>query len=452
MDKFFYYFYLISLLLLFYLIGFLTFKYDFYPKSWLNGSINLFLKDLNRETRKNILNFFKLFSENEENEEFNYTIERNKINNKVDLDGYLFVNLALDKFERKNISLFSKNKKKVFSWDFANTIKPKIALNLDRNGNLLVYNDEYVSLISNESKEVWKTKVIIHHWGTVYKNKLYVPGRKYENYPEDLPDNAKNLNVAKCKVKNALADTIVVINMVNGSIEKQINLLPIIASHPILGTKLGYSKKLFSKLKTDREDSIFESSFLGPSYCDDLLHLNDVKILQKKDLKYFNQSKIGDYLLSLHTLNAIVLIDHETLKVKWYLRDKMKRQHSPNITKDGYLIIFDNKGSDKKYGKSRIIKYDLKNQKFDSYFDGNKDFYFESSIRGRVQLFNNKIFVTSSQQGEIFRLDCETTDLKKCIPTLLFNSFNDDKPNSIFVGDFYSKNYFNNEFLKKLRN
>ena len=114
MDKFFYYFYLISLLLLFYLIGFLTFKYDFFPKSWLNGSINLFLKDLNRESRKSILNFFKLFSENENNEEFNYTIERNKLNTKVDLDGYLFVNLALDKFEKKNISLFSKNRKKFF--------------------------------------------------------------------------------------------------------------------------------------------------------------------------------------------------------------------------------------------------------------------------------------------------------------------------------------------------
>ena len=133
----------------------------------------------------------------------------------------------------------------------------------------------------------------------MYKNKLYVPGRKYENYPEDLPDSAKNLNVAKCKVKNALADTIVVINMVDGSVEKKINLLPIIASHPILGKKLGYSKKLFSKLKNDQEDNIFKSSFLGPSYCDDLLHLNDVKILQENDLKYFNQSKIGDYLLSL---------------------------------------------------------------------------------------------------------------------------------------------------------
>ena len=56
----------------------------------------------------------------------------------------------------------------------------------------------------------------------MYKNKLYVPGRKYENYPEDLPDSAKNLNVAKCKVKNALADTIVVINMVDGSVEKKL--------------------------------------------------------------------------------------------------------------------------------------------------------------------------------------------------------------------------------------
>ena len=46
MHKFFYYFYLVSLLLLFYLIGFFTFKYEFFPKSWLDGSINLFLKKL----------------------------------------------------------------------------------------------------------------------------------------------------------------------------------------------------------------------------------------------------------------------------------------------------------------------------------------------------------------------------------------------------------------------
>ena len=358
--------------------------------------------------------------------------------------------MALDKFNNENFGLYDNNGKRVFTWKFDETIKPTIALSVDRKGNLLVYNDKYVSLISSDSKEIWRTEKIIHHWGTVSNKHLFIPGRKFENYPEDLDKNSKKLNIGKCKVKNALADTIIKINMSNGKIVNEIDLLPIISSHPSLGKKLGYSKKLFSKLKNDRGNSIFESLFLGPSYCDDLLHLNDIKILEQHQLKFFKNAKVGDYLLSLHTIDSIVLVDHETLKVKWYLRDKMKRQHSPNITKDGYLVIFDNKGSDKKYGRSRISKYDLKEKKYQSFFDGTEDFFFESSIRGRIQLYDNKIFVTSSQQGEIFKLNCINKKLSSCEASLLFNSYKNDKPNSIFVGDFYSKGFFEEDFISKL--
>ena len=94
--------------------------------------------------------------------------------------------------------------------------------------------------------------------------------------------------------------------------------------------------------------------------------MNDIKIIKNEDKKFFKNAKVGDYLLSLHTINALVLVDHKTLKVKWYLRDEFRRQHSPNITKDGMLLIFDNKGSDKRYGESRVIQFDLANKNFDT--------------------------------------------------------------------------------------
>ena len=131
MHKFFYYFYLVSLLLLFYLIGFFTFKYEFFPKSWLDGSINLSLKDLGESNRKAILSFFKKFSENKNSEEFQFTINRNIFKNeKIDYEGFLLISLSLDQFNNDNIGLYKNNREKVFSWSFDKTIKPKIALHL----------------------------------------------------------------------------------------------------------------------------------------------------------------------------------------------------------------------------------------------------------------------------------------------------------------------------------
>ena len=101
-------------------------------------------------------------------------------------------------------------------------------------------------------------------------------------------------------------------------------------------------------------------------------------------------------------------------------------------------------------GKSRILKYDVSKENFHSYFDGNKNFFFESGIRGRIQIFNNQIFVTSSQQGEVFKLDCLNEKLNKCNPILIFSLQKENRPIPIFVADFYSEDYFSKDFLSKI--
>ena len=456
MNKFFYYFNKISIIILIYLFGFLSFKFDFKPKAWLNSSINLFIEDL-KDTQKNfLLKNLKKISENENSDEFQYFVNKNlnlEFLSEKKYNAYMLLSLSTDDFNESNFGLYASTTKKVHSWSFENTIKPKVLLKIFPNGSALVYNDKYISLISSDSKEIWKLKKIVHHWGSVVGNKLYIPGRKFANYPEDLDENSKKIKIGKCKVKNSRVDTILVIDLVSGSIIKEIEILPIISSHLKLSKKIGYSKKIFSKLKTDDPGGYFDSLFLGPSYCDDLTHLNDIKILKKQDLNFFKDGKVGDFLLSLHTMNALILVDHEDLRIKWYLRNEFRRQHSPNITQDGMVLIFDNKGSNEKYGKSRLLKYDLTKKEFNSYFDGNNNFFFESGIRGRVQVFNGEIYVTSSQQGEVFKLKCNNKDLKQCKPELLFASYSDqDPPISIFVADFYSKNYFEKNFLKKISN
>ena len=453
MEKFFNYLNKISIILLIYLLGFLTFKFDFVSKNWLNSSINLFIEELSDKPKNFLLNGLRSLSEDKNSEEFQYFLKKNikpekkNLLNK-DFNSFMLLSLSKNNFNESNFGLYSSPTKKVHSWNFENTIKPTVLLNIFKDGKALIYNDEYISLISSDSKEIWKTKKIVHHWGSIFQNKIYMPGRKYANYPEDLDDNSKKIKIGKCKVDNALVDTIVIIDVLTGKILDEIEVLPIISSHPYLSKKLGYSKKIFSRLKTNND--LFESIFLGPSYCDDLLHLNDIKIITSEDKKFFDNANEGDYLLSLHTINALVLIDNKSLQVKWYLRDEFRRQHSPNISKNGMLLIFDNEGSDEKFGESRIVQFDLKKNKFNPDFDGNENFFFESDIRGRIQIFNDQIYVTSSQQGEVFKLNCVNENLKRCEPQILFSSNTEGKSNSIFVADFYNKDFFTKDFLTKI--
>ena len=89
----------------------------------------------------------------------------------------------------------------------------------------------------------------------------------------------------------------------------------------------------------------------------------------------------------------------------------------------------------------------------------NKNFKFFSNTRGRIQLFDNKIFIQSSDQGEIFEIICEDTKYlsdEKCKSKFLYSSiFSSFYPNTgvsvegkyvkdkIYIGDFYKKlNFF----------
>ena len=39
-----------------------------------------------------------------------------------------------------------------------------------------------------------------------------------------------------------------------------------------------------------------------------------LKILKKQDLNFFKDGKVGDFLLSLHTMNALILVPILTVK------------------------------------------------------------------------------------------------------------------------------------------
>ena len=177
--------------------------------------------------------------------------------------------------------------------------------------------------------------------------------------------------------------------------------------------------------------------------------MNDVRILTKQDAKYFKNGQKGDFLVSFRHLDMVALVDRSKYNIKWYVQGKFKYQHSPRITERGTVLIFDNYY---KSERSRIVEIDISSKEIVGFFS-NKDFKFFSNTRGRIQLFENRIFVQSSDQGEIFEIICENTKYlsdEKCKSNFLYSSvFSSFYPNTgvsnagkyvkdkIYIGDFY---------------
>ena len=119
------------------------------------------------------------------------------------------------------------------------------------------------------------------------------------------------------------------------------------------------------------------------------IHFNDIQIIKShKHASYFENGKIGDILISLRNIHTVALIDKDNYKIKWSVSGLFNQQHSPRITDRGTILLFDNLGSDKKYGKSRVVEVSIKNRKLLDFYERSKDFF--GIQRGRLQIYEEK--------------------------------------------------------------
>ena len=132
----------------------------------------------------------------------------------------------------------------------------------------------------------------------------------------------------------------------------------------------------------------------------DPFHTNDIDPLPASLSGAFDGFDAGDVLISLRSLNLLMIVDPDTRKIKWWRVGATRRQHDPDWMPTGEIMVFNNRmGQD----YSEIIAIDPQTMARRSIIDGrNVDFY--SRIRGKQQaLPDGGILVTSSQQGRIFQ-------------------------------------------------
>jgi len=305
----------------------------------------------------------------------------------------------------EKIFLLEKNGIKHY-WDLSNVskvittnndfISRPYGLHLFNNGDLIVSSDwtdkntgiSFLAKIDKNSNIIWLKEYPVHHWFSADEDFFYFTDRKLIDYEIVKNNYSKiNLNYFNCK-KDTIneepvrIEDIVIADNKTGEIIKTIDLFKIIINNE------------------DLSDQIID--------CIDPFHVNDVRVI-KNSFKINNVNILkGDLMVSLRNMNTIVILDNETNKVKWHLCCKFFMQHSPRLNNDKSIIIFDNLGGN---SYSRVVEIDLVTKKIEGVFFGKVNNFgirelFYSDSRGHLDLKENNILVSSSNQNLIFNLFC----------------------------------------------
>jgi hypothetical protein len=133
----------------------------------------------------------------------------------------------------------------------------------------------------------------------------------------------------------------------------------------------------------------------GYQEINDYFHINYISILPKN--KFENKSKAfqeGNWLISLASINRIMILDKNSFDVVWTYGDNnsLFAQHGPIMLENGNILVFNNG-----YGNSEVLEINPLTKKIVWKYTNNN---FYTSNEGFAQrLPNNNTLITESRKG-----------------------------------------------------
>jgi len=278
------------------------------------------------------------------------------------------------------------------------------------NGDI-IFNLEDFSLVkmNANSEVIWKVPYRTHH--SVFQDdqgKIWTSGLRWrEDKANEYPDLEPPF----------VEDTILKVSS-DGDIEREINLLKVIYDS-------GYEGLIRGKTK-------------------DILHLNDVEVLSEQKAEFFDDFDAGDIMVSLRNINTIFVIDGKTERIKWSLTHPLIRQHDPDFTDDGQLIVFNNyrdkDSSPVEKGGTQILRINPSTKKITVLYGSGADQYFYTSHGGKQQVLpNQNMLITEARSGRVF----EVTPKGEIVWDWHAPRWDENHVPEILDGSRYDKKYFN---------
>ena len=138
----------------------------------------------------------------------------------------------------------------------------------------------------------------------------------------------------------------------------------------------------------------------------DITHANSIERLEPAMAGAFPQWPVGSLLISMRNISTVAVINPERTKVLWAYNGLWKNQHAAHFTKDGTILLFDNRGliiNDKEY--SRILEINPNNLAVTFEYDDLLTPFYNNSY-GRVQrLDNGNTLITQSLASRVFEIN-----------------------------------------------
>jgi hypothetical protein len=145
-----------------------------------------------------------------------------------------------------------------------------------------------------------------------------------------------------------------------------------------------------------------------PTERGDLWHANDVEPLPAALAEAFPALRPGQVMVSLRSVDTLVIVDLERRAVVWAARGPWYRQHDPDFLPNGNLLVFDNRGH---YGPgegSRLVELDFASLDVVwSYAGTAADPFYTRGAGAQQRLPNGNTLVTESLPGRIFEVTAE---------------------------------------------
>ena len=116
----------------------------------------------------------------------------------------------------------------------------------------------------------------------------------------------------------------------------------------------------------------------------------------------------GDILISLRNIHTVMIIDPETLMVRYIKTGGVIRHHDPDFIDGNTLSIFDNNNVENESGPkfSKIVLLDALTGTITEHYRGTPEHPFFTAIMGAHQwLPNGNVLITEAVSGRIFEID-----------------------------------------------
>jgi len=182
----------------------------------------------------------------------------------------------------------------------------------------------------------------------------------------------------------------------------------------------------------------------------EITHLNKVGELSTELAKDFPMFAAGDLLLSIRSLNAVLVVDPASQSIKWWSVGPWVRQHDPQFKAGGTISVFNNNA----YGSviptafgrpdpsirrvSNIIEIDPATGAHHIAYGGVKGQEMLSVIRGKHELTSRGgLLITEFDGGRVFE-----TDRNGRIVWQFINRYDEDEVAEITGARIYPPEYF----------